>query len=143
MTRVERRVVIVVAAGLIVAWAAFSLSVFDPRGRWVAETFGPPEDGSWVALTIDGRQVQSGAFTLFIDGGEPRSGHDGCNSWSRVKNEKGQAGIETTLVLCSPDPTRAAYRRLVLRQHNLDLQSDGTLVLTGSGHQARFRRQQD
>jgi len=139
----ERRLLIVTIAGLIVAWAVFFLGLFDPRGRWVAEAFGPPEDGGWVAVSIDGRSVRKAGFTLFIDGGEPRSGHDGCNSWSRIKNEKGQAGIESTLVLCPPDPLRAAYRQLVLSEHDTELQADGMLVLSGSGHRALFRRQHD
>ena len=139
----ERRLAIFVAVGMLVAWAAFFLSVFDPRGRWVAENFGPREDGNWIALTIDGRQVRRGALSLFIDGGEPRSGHDGCNRWSRVKNETGEAGVESTLVLCSPDPIGTVYRQLVFGPHKLDLRPNGMLVLTGSGHRALFRRQQD
>lgn len=82
-------------------------------------------------------------LTLFIDGGEPKSGHDGCNSWSRVTNENGQIGLETTLVLCPPDPLYTAYRRLVLGEQEMELQPDGMLAVSGSGHRALFRRRQD
>lgn len=144
MRATERRLGTVIAAGLIVAWAVFFLSVLDPRGRWVAETFGPHDDGDWVAVSIDGRSIREAGFTLFIDGGEPRSGHDGCNRWSRIKNENGQVGIESTLVLCTPpDPVTVAYRRLVFGEHKMALRSDDTLVLSGAGHRALFRRQRD
>jgi heat shock protein HslJ len=139
----ERRLLIVTTAGLVLAWAAFFLSVLDPRGRWVAETFGPPEDGGWVAVSIDGRSVRKAGFTLFIDGGEPRSGHDGCNSWSRITNENGQVGIESTLVECPPDPLHAAYRQIVLGEQKMRLQADDTLFISGAGHRALFRRQRD
>jgi hypothetical protein len=140
----ERRLVLVTTAGLIVAWAVFFLSVLDPRGRWVAETFGPHEDGEWVAVSIDGRSLREARITLLVDGGEPRSGHDGCNSWSRTEDENGQVGTESTLVLCTPpDPVTAAYRRLVFGEHKMALRSDDALVLWGSGHRALFRRRPD
>lgn len=64
MRLAERRLLIVTTAGLIVAWAVFLLSVLDPRGEWAAETFGPPEDGGWVAASIDDRWVERPGFTL-------------------------------------------------------------------------------
>jgi hypothetical protein len=43
-----------------------ALSVFDPRGHWVAAAFGPPEDGNWIAVSIDGRPVTANAYSVFI-----------------------------------------------------------------------------
>lgn len=60
MRLAERRLLIATTAAMLVAWAVFFLSVLDPRGEWVAETFGPPEDGRWVAVSIDGRSVEGG-----------------------------------------------------------------------------------
>lgn len=139
----ERRLLMVTIAGLAVAWAVFYLGILDHWEWWVAQTFGPPEDGGWVAVSINGRSVRKVGFTLFIDGGEPRSGHDGCNSWSRRTNEHGQVEIESTLIGCPPEPLKAAYRQLVLVDQEMELRPDGMLILSASGHRAPFRRQQD
>jgi hypothetical protein len=144
MRGAERRLAILVGAALLVAWAAMALSVFDPRGHWVAAAFGPPEDGNWIAVSIDGRPVTANAYSVFIEGGEPAWGRDGCNTWSFVDDGNGAGrGIETTLVACTPEPLHVAYRRLVFGPHRLEIRPDGTLRLSGQGHEALFRRAPD
>src|SRR5687768_5029344 len=43
--------------------------------------FAPEEDGSWGAISIDGRPVSSRDYTIFIRDGKVEAGRDGCNSW--------------------------------------------------------------
>lgn len=133
----RRHLPIIIAAGLAVAWAVFLLSVLDPRGRWVAETFGPSEDGSWIAVSIDGHRTNEKRFTLFIDGGEPNSGYDGCNGWGRSE----QPGmIVTELEECPPDPLRTAYWALATDQEATLIERGDRLTIRSRGHVGTFVR---
>jgi hypothetical protein len=138
----QRRLAIIVSVGLCVGWATLIVGFLDPRGIWFRDFFGPGEDGSWIASTIDGHTLGEQRLTLTVDGGEPVAGDDGCNSWSQVTRE-GRRGISKTLVWCSPDKRRAAYRELVFGKHTMTVDRDGDLILTGHNHHARFRAQED
>lgn len=140
--RYQRRLAIIVTAALAVGWVTLMLGIVDPRGTWVTDIFGPPEDGSWVATTIDDHALGDQRFTLIVDGGEPVSGDDGCNVWSQV-TRNGRRGVSRSLVWCSPDKQRAIYRELVFGKHAVKVDRRGDLILTGAGHDVRFRRRED
>jgi hypothetical protein len=143
MSGSERALVLFGSIAAIAAWVMIGGALLDPRGRWIAEAFGPPEDGRWVAVEIDKRLVEPGKFTVFIDGGKLRAGRDGCNEWSYSDgHEESQTQmIVTTLVECPEDSISTAYRKLVYGRGKSRLLPNGTLTISVQGHEGRFRRE--
>lgn len=129
--------------------AAFLLGLFgmfqSSRAvqRWL-DLFGPEEDGSWAALSIDGRPVSGEDYQLSVDGRKVAGGRDGCNDWhfTGEPDAKGERMIFSTLQACpEDDPIRLAYNRLAWDQRaRLTVRPDGTLRISARGHEALFRR---
>lgn len=128
--------------------AAFSLmlaGIIDPRGQWRPwdGLLTADEDGSWAALSIDGRPVDPQQYRIAIADGEVSGGRDGCNSWGysdEAPDANGERTIVTTLVGCpEDDPVRQAYWRLASASR-IALLPDGRLRLSADGHEAIFRR---
>ena len=116
---------------------AFATGTLKPR------LLAPEQDGSWGALSIDGRRVSPRDYRLAVADGAVAGGRDGCNDWGFVEDEAGEVGerrIVSTLMECPDgDPARRAFWTLAL-QARLELLPDGTLRLAGHGHEAIFRR---
>lgn len=105
--------------------------------------FGPEEDGSWGAISIDGRPVSSRDYTVFIRDGRVEAGRDGCNSWGYTDDPPGPNGermILSTLVACyDDDPARKGYYAVARSKAVTELRGD-LLRLSARGHEAIFRR---
>ncbi|TFI59458.1 hypothetical protein E2493_04505 [Sphingomonas parva] len=133
--------IVFVAALLLGALLLSLLGLTDPSGRWRPwiALLAPEEDGSWLAVTIDGRPAEG--FRVSITGGRVAGGRDGCNDWAfAAPDPSGGRTIDTILVACpEDDPLRESYWRLVQEGH-VALRGDGRLRLAGDGHQALFRR---
>lgn len=129
--------------------AAFLLGLFSlfqssrAVQRWM-DLFGPKEDGSWSALSIDRRPVSGQDYRVSVDGRKVAGGRDGCNEWSyqEGRDPNGARMIVQTLQACpEDDPVRLAYYALAHDERTrLSLQPDGTLRLAARGHEGLFRR---
>ncbi|HEX8307830.1 MAG TPA: hypothetical protein VF645_05360 [Allosphingosinicella sp.] len=114
------------------------------EARIVYRLTAPEVDGAWAALSIDGRPVHWREWRISVARGKVAGGRDGCNDWGfdEPEVEGGERMIVTTLVGCpEDDPVRKAYWALALADPvALDLGKDGTLRLSGRGHEAVLRR---
>ena len=129
--------------------AAFLLGLFSTFRssravqRWI-DLFGPEENGSWSALSIDGRPVSGEDYRVWIDGRKVAGGRDGCNDWSyqEPRDLSGDRMIVQTLAGCPEgDPVRFAYNAIA-RDENacVSIRADGKLRLAARGHEGVFRR---
>ncbi len=131
-----------VAMGLAGLLLTFGLVLYVASGGldWV---FAPEEDGSWRAITIDGRPVADEGYTILIRSGQVIAGFDGCNSWhyeDASTAPDGSRSIMTTLAGCAKTPTIHAYwmtARAGVRPIVLPAQ---TIAVEANGHRAVFRR---
>lgn len=129
-----------VLALLLTGLALMLRGIFDPQGEW--QPFAPEEDGSWAAVSIDGRPVPPADYRLAIRAGAVAGGRDGCNDWSFTDDPPAANGmrmIVATLQLCPEDPVRTAYRKLAAPGARITL-ADGMLRVVGGGHEGLFRR---
>lgn len=129
---------------LLPAFALMLYAMFDPVGDWRPwdRLFGPEENGSWEAVSIDSQPVAPREFRITIGRGAITGGRDGCNDWTftdEKPNAKGERTIESTLVGCPKTALTRAYYAL-LAQPSLRLQPDGRLDVRAGGHRAIFRR---
>lgn len=112
--------------------------------RIVRPPTAPAVDGTWAAVSIDGRPVSWRGWRISVADGKVAGGRDGCNDWSfgAPEVEGGERTIDTTLVGCpEDDPLRKAYWALALeRNRPPEARSDGSLHLAAGGHEAIFRR---
>jgi hypothetical protein len=139
------RVSIAIAVALMVAVGAMTALAFaghrSPADLWNAIRAGP-EDGSWTAISIDGKPLEPERYRISIGNGEVTGGRDDCNDWSYDEEETkdGDRMIVSTLVGCPEgDPLREAYWRLVY-DPKMEMMSDGKLRVSGHGHQATLIR---
>lgn len=110
--------------------------------RVVQRLTAPEADGTWTAVTIDGRPVPALEYRIAVTGGKVSGGRGSCNDWGfdRPEVEGGPATITTTLAGCpEDDPVRKAYWALALGA-SPELREDGILRLAGRGHEALLRR---
>jgi len=110
--------------------------------RVVQRLTAPAVDGSWAAVAIDGRPVPWREWRYRIERGKVAGGFDACNEWGfdTPEVEGGPPTITTTLVGCpEQDPVRKAYWALALGA-SAELRADGSLRLSGRGHEAILRR---
>lgn len=129
---------------LVPAFGLMVLGVLDRTGEWKPwqMLFAEEEDGSWVALRIDGRPASPQEYRITIAEGKVVGGRDGCNHWSyedEGPDANGQRMIVSTLVGCPEDATRLAYWSL-RADPRIELLPDGTLRMAASGHEGIFRR---
>lgn len=106
--------------------------------------FVPEEDGSWSIVSVDGRPVPGGAYTIGITDGKVSGGRDDCNYWgfSEPADASGERMIETTLAGCpEDDPVRKAYWALATAPAvRIELRPGGWLRIAARGHEAMLRR---
>lgn len=129
---------------LVPAFGLMALGILDRTGGWKPSKmfFAEEEDGSWVAVSIDGRPASPEEYRITIAEGEVVGGRDGCNDWSYEDEEpdaKGERMIVSTLVGCPEDATRQAYW-LLRGDPRIELLPNGTLRLAAPGHEGIFRR---
>jgi hypothetical protein len=95
--------------------------------------FSSQKDGSWRAVTIDGKQALDKPYLIEVRRGKVHGGVDGCNHWA--------VGAHTTAMACEGLGLREAYYRLA-RSHDvkLALAADGSLRLRKDRHEAVFLR---
>jgi hypothetical protein len=110
--------------------------------RVVQRLTAPEVDGSWTAVTIDGRAVAAGAWRIGVERGRISGGRDDCNDWGYQQEEGQPRTIVSTLVGCpEDDPVRRAYWAMATAgDAALALRGDGTLRLAARGHEGLFRR---
>lgn len=104
--------------------------------------FGPREDGSWKAVSLDGQPVGSGNFLVVIKRGKVIGGYDDCNGWAyqdEGPDRKGERKMISTLVECPDEEARRTYRVLVYAP-SIELLGDRVMRLTRAGHRGLFRR---
>jgi hypothetical protein len=120
-----------------VGWTA----MFDPRGTRLKSLFQGPEDGVWVAATLDGNPLR-GEYRVRVGRGEIVGGYDGCNHWAYggIDRATGSRSVETTLVGCQDTAESATMRRLMRGRPKLILLPDNRLRLEGDGHSVLLRR---
>lgn len=100
----------------------------------------PALDGRWRAVSIGGRPVGRGIYTIVVRDGRVVGGRDGCNDWGYVRHQ-GDWAIESTAIGCPDDPLQRLYfAALDPETHRLQPR-DGTLVVAAGGAQATFRRE--
>jgi hypothetical protein len=133
-------------AGLGLAGLLLGLGIVQvgQTERVVQRLTAPEVDGSWIAMTIDGRAVAPGAWRISVERGRVSGGRDDCNDWGYQEPEEqgGQRTIASTLVGCpEDDPVRRAYWAMATAPDAaLALGEDGTLRLAARGHEGVFRR---
>jgi hypothetical protein len=132
-------------AGLGLAGLLLGLGIVQigQTERVVQRLTAPEADGSWTAVTIDGRAVAPGAWRLSVERGRVSGGRDDCNDWGYQEAEEGRSRlIVSTLVGCrEDDPVRRAYWAMATAEDAaLMLGGDGTLRLAARGHEGLFRR---
>lgn len=138
----RRRIVPVV----VLLSAALILAVFgiaDPRGLlhpWHS-LFGPKEDGSWAAVSIDGRQVSPNDYRVAVFNRRVVGGRDGCNDWAYESeaDANGERMVHSTMALC-PETDQGQALRVLAHASNVELLPDGKLRLSARGHRATFLR---
>lgn len=114
----ERVSIAVVLALMVAALAMMALGFSgyrSPAHLWNS-IFAAPEDGSWTAISIDGKPVEPERYRISIGNGEVTGGRDDCNDWSYDEEEAkdGNRMIISTLVGCPEgDPLREAYWSIV------------------------------
>lgn len=111
--------------------------------RIVQRLTAPETDGTWSAVSIDGRAVSWREWRIAVTAGKVAGGRDGCNDWAFTEPEVegGEPMINTTLVEClEEDPARKAYWRLANAQDPPQRLDDGRLRLAAGRHEAIFRR---
>ena len=116
------------------------IALAGTRGAWIPwkSLFGPAVDGTWSALSVDGRPVPSRDYSISITGGQVSSGYDGCNGWG-VSDHPDLIVVE--LEECPPNPTRDAYWAAVRgRGSSIELRDDDRLVTGNGRHVAVFSR---
>lgn len=139
--RRRRRTGIALALTLLALGVVHAVATGTLRPR----LFAPKEDGSWAAVTIDGRPIASDAYNIGIRDRQVAGGRDDCNDWGYdddPPNAAGERMINSTLVGCpEDDPVRQAYWTLVIAPDAIvELRADGMLRLAARGHEAIFRR---
>lgn len=143
MRRVDLRSVAAVML-IAIALGLGTIALLDRPGRpapW-QRWFAPAEDGSWMALSIDGQPVPANDYRLSITDGRVGGGRDGCNDWSfedERPNERGERMMSTTLVACRPSEVQRAYFAL-RTEPRLTILPDGRLRVESLGHAGLFVR---
>lgn len=137
----KRRKVIAIAVGAMLLLGLLYTLLGNPR-HW--PLFALFEDGSWGAVTIDGRQVSSSDYTIYVRDREVVAGRDGCNDWGYTdrRGPDGSRMMITTLAECrEDDPVQMAYWSLRSPTGlRLKLASKNELHLAAGSHAAVFRR---
>ena len=127
-------ILLVAALGMI----TLGLSGYkSPADLWHRLTAGP-KDGSWTAISIDGKLVEPERYRISIGNGEVTGGRDDCNDWSyeKEREKNGERMIVSTLVGCPEgDPMREAFWALI-HDPKIELRQDGRLRVWGQGHDA-------
>jgi hypothetical protein len=130
---------------LVCAFLIALAALLDPEGSWRSRLLSPPEkeDGSWSAVSMDGRPVDPHDYRLAVHQGRIAGGRDGCNDWSFLNEQPAGTRdrmIFSTLQACpDPNPDRDAYAAL-RHAGRLQLLADGRLRATAGPHEAIFRR---
>ena len=117
---------------------ALFVTFADPD-RLMSEWFGPPQDGAWIAETLDGERPAN-RYTLGIRWGRIIGGYDGCNHWSYVESD-GDVARMTTLMACDPRPD-IAYGAVAI-DPKVTMLGEDRMRLEARGHVATFRRMTD
>ncbi|HYG29860.1 MAG TPA: hypothetical protein VD887_06570 [Allosphingosinicella sp.] len=130
--------------GLAALLLALGIVQVGQTERVVQRLTAPEEDGSWNAVSIDGRPVAAGAWRISVERGRVSGGRDDCNDWGyqEPQREGGQRLIVSTLVGCrEDDPARRGYWAMATAPDAvLELRGDGRLRLAARGHEGLFRR---
>lgn len=131
-------VLVLLAACLLMLALAFA-GYRSPSALWHS-LFAGPTDGSWTAISIDGKPIEPERYRIGIAGGEVAGGRDDCNDWGYADDEgateDGDRMIVSTLVGCpEDDPIREAYWALV-HAPQIQLRPDGKLRVSARGHEA-------
>ena len=102
---------------------------------------GAATDGSWSAVTIDGRPAPDG-YRLAIENGRVKGGRDACNDWGYQDDGRGGRMVVSTLVGCPEnDRVRQAYWALAsATDAAIAEQGGGRLRVAAGGHEAVWRR---
>lgn len=108
----------------------------------VTSWFAPPEDGSWAAISLDGRPVSWREYRVAVRDRRVVGGRDGCNDWAyqdERPDARGERSIISTLQACPEEPNGQAIRALAFSGTPV-LRPDGTLLIRANGHLGIFRR---
>ena len=136
-----RTLLAVSVLALALLWAIIGLA--HPRGGFHPwhSLFGPKEDGSWAALSIDGHKVSPDHFRVTLYDRRVVGGRDGCNDWAYTSepDASGERMIQSTLQLCPGTELRRVYHVLAYHSEARVL-PDGKLQLAASRHRAIFAR---
>lgn len=122
---------------------AFVLSVTGKAPDDILDlVFKSPEDGSWVAVSIDGQEIGTRRHSIDVRRGKIVAGYDGCNEWpyqDEARERNGERMIVTNLQEC-PDNILGHRYWAVLANSKLTLVDPGAMLVSGSKARGYFRR---
>lgn len=141
--KAKRLPVWLAVVALAAAWLLIIRAFVAPELRTWSWWFGPKEDGTWQAVTLDGTQVPAGyRYRINVAGGQIQGGFGLCYNWGFINPAHQREGMTADAVECliSRQALHDSYWALASANPRMILMPGETLRLDAVGHSGQFRR---